>query len=165
MKYQMWSIRFHVYSSVPAITVQRYALVFIFFSPIFCSLSNTYPMNAVEMGLLFWKPLFGCFRLQTKVSKALWACSVPRHGARMAPVLSPAPAGKGRKGHWEMSAGEITTEMAWAGSKSASDRFCNVLMFLQHQQAMQDLILWAQPVQRRGCCLISRISEMWGNRV
>lgn len=31
MKYQMWSIRFHVYSSVPAIIVQRYALVFFFF--------------------------------------------------------------------------------------------------------------------------------------
>lgn len=44
MKYQMWSVRLHVYSSVIAVIVQRHALVFfLFFS--FWSHSNTHKMH------------------------------------------------------------------------------------------------------------------------
>lgn len=43
------------------------------------------------------------------------------------------------------SAGEVTAAIGWVMSKSALDRFCKVVMLLQHQQPVlargQDLVL------------------------
>lgn len=155
---------------------------FYFFFFLFCSLSSMHQMNAMEMGLLFWKPLFGFLRLQTNLSRntlaVLGLLSVSRRVTERAWRSRWALSQQGRAGRARdaVSAWEVTAEIAWVVSKSAWDRFCNVVIFLQHQQAVlaegQDLVLWAEQqalllVEMRGCwaCSSSRISEMWGNRV
>lgn len=129
MKYQMWSIRFHVYSSVPAIIVQRYTLlrlfIYLIFLPFFVLSAAGTEWRQGRWDCCSERHSWGVLGWTQKCPEALWQCWVL--------------AGKGRRGHrdtTEVSAGEVTAEIAWAVSRSAWDHFCNVLVFLQHQQAV-----------------------------
>lgn len=89
MKYQMWSIRFHVYSSVPAIIVQRYALVFFLFF-----FSSFFVLSAACTKWMQWRwdsyseshylGFLGCKQICLETLWQCWACSVCHAASRSA---------------------------------------------------------------------------------